>query len=191
MSGSNRRLTSRDYKGARSGSVEWRRWRELAIGLGVGLAVAVFVYVTDHRRGQNAEVVTPTPARRQASANPDPPPISASTDTEYSFYNRLPNFEVTVPEKERTARIETTAKVVQPGTYFLQVGSYREQAEAERIRAQLARLNIAASVQRVAVDSDVWHRVRVGPIKDLEQLNKTRAQLKAADLTSLVVKLEQ
>ena len=191
MSGSNRRLTSRDYKGARGGSVEWRRWREFAVGLGIGLAVALFVYVSDHRRGQVAEVVTPTPARRQAAANPDPPPISASTDTEYSFYNRLPNFEVTVPEKERTTRIETAARVVQPGTYFLQVGSYREQAEAERIRAQLARLNIAASVQRVAVDTDVWHRVRVGPIKDLEQLNKTRSQLKAADLNSLVVKLEQ
>lgn len=191
MSGSNRRLTSRDYKGARGGSVEWRRWRELAIGLALGLAVALFVYVSDHRRAQNAEIVTPTPARRQGAANPDPPPISASTDTDYSFYNRLPNFEVTVPEKERTARIDTTAKVVQPGTYFLQVGSYREQAEAERVRAQLSRLNIAASVQRVAVDNDVWHRVRVGPIKDLEQLNKTRAQLKSADLASLVVKLEQ
>jgi cell division protein FtsN len=191
VSGSNRRLTSRDYKGARGGSVEWRRWRELAIGLALGLAVALFVYVSDHRRAQNAEIVTPTPARRQGAANPDPPPISASTDTDYSFYNRLPNFEVTVPEKERTARIDTTAKVVQPGTYFLQVGSYREQAEAERVRAQLSRLNIAASVQRVAVDNDVWHRVRVGPIKDLEQLNKTRAQLKSADLASLVVKLEQ
>jgi cell division protein FtsN len=190
VSGANRRLTSRDYKGARGGSVEWRRWREFALGLALGLAVALFVFVSDHRRAQTAEVVTPTPARR-AAANPDPPPISASTDTDYSFYNRLPNFEVTVPEKERTARVETTAKVVQPGTYFLQVGSYREQAEAERIRAQLSRLNITASVQRVAVDNDVWHRVRVGPIKDLEQLNKTRAQLKAADLNSLVVKLEQ
>lgn len=191
MSGANRRLTSRDYKGARGGSVEWRRWRELAIGLGIGLSVALIVYVTDHRRGQTAEVVSPTPTRRQGAANPDPPPISASTDTEYSFYNRLPNFEVTVPEKERTARVDTAAKVVQPGTYFLQVGSYREQSEAERVRAQLARLAITASVQRVAVDNDVWHRVRVGPIKDLEQLNKTRAQLKSADLNSLVIKLEQ
>ena len=190
MSGSNRRLTSRDYKGARGGGMEWRRWRGFAGGLAAGLAVALFVYVTDHRHAQNAEVVSPT-ATRKAAANPDPAPISASTDTDYSFYNRLPNFEVTVPEKERTARVDNAAKVVQPGTYFLQVGSYREQAEAERIRSQLARLNITASVQRVAVDNDVWHRVRVGPIKDLEQLNKTRAQLKAADLNSLVVKLEQ
>jgi cell division protein FtsN len=187
----NRRLTSRDYKGARPGGVEWQRWRGFAFGLAAGLAVALFVYVSDHRNRQVAEVVAPTERRRSAAARTEPEPISASTDTDYSFYDRLPNFEVVVPEKERTARVDTTAKVVQPGTYFLQVGSYREQPEAERIRAQLARLGITATVQRVAVDNDVWHRVRVGPIKDLAQLNKTRAQLKAADLNSLVVKLEQ
>ena len=186
----NRRLTSRDYKGSRSGQVEWRRWREFGIGLGVGLVVAIVIYISDHRGAHVTEVVSPV-QNKGASAQPDTAPISASTDTEYSFYERLPNFEVVVPEKERTARVESGAKVVQPGTYFLQIGSYREQAEADRIRAQLAKLNINASVQRVAVDNDVWHRVRVGPIKDLEQLNRTRAQLKGADLNSLVIKLEQ
>lgn len=186
---SNRRHTSRDYKGARAGALPWQRWRELGIGLAAGLGVALFVYIGDHRGRQAAEVVTP--AARKSAAVTDAPPISASTDTDYSFYERLPNFEVVVPEKERTTRVEGAARVVQPGTYFLQIGSYRDQAVAERVRAQLARLNIAASVQRVAVDNDVWHRVRVGPIKDLEQLNRTRAQLKSADLSSLVVKLEQ
>lgn len=187
---SSRRLTSRDYKGTRNGGLEWRRWREFSIGLAAGLAVALFVYIGDHRGRQTAEVVTPAP-RKSATSNPDSAAISASTDTDYSFYDRLPNFEVVVPEKERTTRVEGSTRVVQPGTYFLQVGSYREQAEAERVRTQLARLNITASVQRVAVDNDVWHRVRVGPIRDLEQLNRVRAQLKAADLNSLVVKLEQ
>lgn len=187
---SNRRLTSRDYKGSRNGGLEWRRWREFGIGLAAGLAVALFVYVSDHRSGHTAEVVTPA-QRKGAAPNPDSAPISANTDTDYSFYERLPNFEVVVPEKERTARVASGAKVIQPGTYFLQVGSYRDQAEAERVRVQLERLNIIASVQRVAVDSDVWHRVRVGPVKDLEQLNKLRVQMKSADLDSLVVKLEQ
>lgn len=187
---SNRRLTSRDYKGARGGNLEWRRWREFGIGLGLGLAVALFIYVSDHRGKQPNEVMTPA-QRKSTAANADTAPISASTDTDYTFYHTLPNFEVVVSEKERSARVESNSKVVQPGTYFLQVGSYREQSEAERVRTQLARLNITASVQRVAVDSDVWHRVRVGPIKDLEQLNKMRAQMKAADLSSLVVRLEQ
>ena len=47
------------------------------------------------------------------------------SDTEYSFYDKLPSYEVVVPEKERGRRVDAAARVEQPGTYFLQVGSYR------------------------------------------------------------------
>jgi cell division protein FtsN len=46
-------------------------------------------------------------------------------------------------------------------------------------------------VQRVSVDSDVWHRVRIGPIRDLPQLNRLRQQLQASDLDSLVIRVDQ
>jgi len=62
---------------------------------------------------------------------------------------------------------------------------------AERVHAQLGKLGIDATVQRVAVDSDVWHRVRIGPIKDLAQLNRLRQQLHASDLDSLVIRVDQ
>ncbi len=102
----------------------------------------------------------------------------------------LPNFEMVVPEHEHGARGAPAAPVEQPGTYFLQVGSYRDAAVAERIRAQLAKLTIDATVQRVAVDTDVWHRVRIGPIRDLGQLNRLRQRLQAADLDSLVIRVD-
>ena len=73
--------------------------------------------------------------------------------------------------------------------YFLQAGSYRDFGEADRVRSQLARQDIAASVQRVAVDSDVWHRVRIGPVRDLTQLNHLRQQLQAADIDTLVIRV--
>jgi cell division protein FtsN len=98
---------------------------------------------------------------------------------------------VVVPEKERDVRrVDAQAKIDRPGTYFLQAGSYKAEADAERIRAQLARQDIPANVQRVAVDADVWFRVRVGPIKDLGQLNATRRQLQAADIDSLVIRVD-
>jgi cell division protein FtsN len=64
----------------------------------------------------------------------------------------------------------------------LQAGSYRRHEEADRIQAQLKKQGIDANVQRVAVDDDVWHRVRIGPITDLGELNRLRARLRAADL---------
>jgi len=57
------------------------------------------------------------------------------------------------------------------------------------VRAQLALQGIEAKVQRVAVDADVWHRVRIGPISNLDELNKLRRQLQAADVDALVIRI--
>ena len=81
------------------------------------------------------------------------------------------------------------AKIERPGVYVLQVGSYRNESDAERVRAQLAREGVDAKVQRVAVDADVWHRVRIGPISNLDELNKVRRQLQAAEVDALVIRV--
>jgi cell division protein FtsN len=104
----------------------------------------------------------------------------------------LPNFEVVVPEKDREVSRErdtAPAKIERPGVYVLQAGSYRKQEEADRICAQLKLQGIEANVQRVAVDDDVWHRVRIGPITDLAELNRLRTRLRAADLDALVIRV--
>lgn len=108
----------------------------------------------------------------------------------FDFYQMLPRFEVVVPEREHGSRPSPAAQIDRPGIYFLQVGSYRDAAVAERIRGEVARLGITATVQRVAVDTDVWHRVRIGPIRDLSLLNRLRRQLQASKLDSLVIRVE-
>jgi cell division protein FtsN len=39
------------------------------------------------------------------------------------------------------------------------------------------------------VDADVWHRVRIGPISNLDELNKVRRQLQAAEVDALVIRV--
>ncbi len=103
----------------------------------------------------------------------------------------LPNFEVVVPEKDKEVKRDLTpaAKIERPGVYVLQAGSYRNEADANRVRAQLALQGVEAKVQRVAVDADVWHRVRVGPISSLDELNRLRRQLQAAEVDALVIRV--
>jgi cell division protein FtsN len=190
---SNRRLTSRDYKGAHRGSFDLRRWREFGGGLALGLAVALAVYVSDHRDHKQAPIISPTAqhdAASEAGAGATPA-VAAAENTDFSFYDRLPKFEVVVPEKERSTRLNVDTRIDKPGTYFLQIGSYRDADEAQRVQAQLARQDIIANVQRVAVDNDVWHRVRVGPIRDLAELNRLRTLLQSADKPVLVVNVTQ
>ena len=119
------------------------------------------------------------------------PAASHPADERYDFYEMLPHFEVVVPEKERDVERKDlpTARVERPGVYVLQAGSYRNLSDAERVRAQLAKVGVEANVQRVAVDKDVWHRVRVGPIKDLNELNRVRKQLQAADVDAIVIRI--
>jgi cell division protein FtsN len=81
------------------------------------------------------------------------------------------------------------AKIERPGVYVLQAGSYRNQEDAERVRTQLSLQGIDAKVQRVAVDNDVWHRVRIGPISDINELNRVRKQLQAAEVDGLVIRV--
>jgi len=198
---SNRRLTAKDYKTVRRGGLDFTRLREFGLGLGLGLLVTLVVYVGDHRGGPPAAEASvdragpALPAARRAAAK-DAAGVDATHDAvenaggNYDFYEMLPKFEVVVPEKEHGAHVDAAARIDRPGTYFLQAGSYRNAADAERIQAQLARQNISANVQRVALDADVWYRIRIGPIKDLNQLNRVRQQLQAAEIVSLVIRVE-
>ncbi len=196
---SQRRLTARDFKGARRSGFDFARWREFGIGLGAGLIVALVIYVGDRRAPPTGEVDAPKPEKRRPAAARDAGDAAGTAAAadgadsgagHYDFYEMLPKFEVVVPEKERDVRrVDSAARVDQPGVYFLQAGSYRDYNEADRVRAQLARQDIQASVQRVAVDADVWHRVRIGPIRDLAQLNRLRQQLQAADIDTLVIRV--
>jgi cell division protein FtsN len=189
---SQRRLTARDFKGARRDGLDLRRWREFGIGLAAGLVVALVIYVGDRRARPMPELAAPRAAQHPAASAGDAGDAAGGTEGAgpYDFYEMLPKFEVVVPEKERDVRrVDAAARVDQPGVYFLQAGSYRDFNEADRVRAQLARQDIQASVQRVAVDADVWHRVRIGPIRDLAQLNRLRQQLQAADIDTLVIRV--
>ena len=163
------------------------------MGLALGLSLSLFVLVWQNYREKNvakavAEVPRPEPRPEKSPAAGDVEDNAKS----YGFYDMLPNFEVVVPEKDReVSRERDTApvKIERPGAYVLQAGSYRKQEEADRIRAQLKLQGIDADVQRVAVDDDVWHRVRIGPITDLNELNRLRARLRAADLDALVIRV--
>jgi cell division septation protein DedD len=202
VSGHGQRLTSRDYKRARRGQfgLDFTRWREFGIGLAVGLCVAGIIYVADHRASEAPPAERPVPRRAAAetaaaAAAADAAVAAGAENTspaegKYDFYHMLPKFEVVVPEKERGTRVAPAAQIDRPGVYFLQAGSYRDVNVAERVRAQLGKLGIEATVQRVAVDADVWHRVRIGPIHDLAQLNKLRAKLQQSDLDALVIRVD-
>ena len=186
------RQTHRDYKTNHRRAMDFGRLREFGVGAlaGVVFASVVFVYVGGrHQPNRDAADVPHPDPHRQAPADPDAGTAQASE--KYDFYQMLPNFEVVVPEKEKDVKrdLPATAKIERPGVYVLQAGSYRNESDADRVAQQLSKEGIDAKVQRVAVDTDVWHRVRIGPITKLDELNKLRKQLQAAEVEAIVIRV--
>jgi cell division protein FtsN len=98
----------------------------------------------------------------------------AKKPIDYKFYEILPEFTVEVPE----GKADKTKPMETPGTYILQVGSFRSSNEADSLKAELALLGIVSNVQAVAVDGKSWHRVRIGPYRELDRLNQIRRTLR-------------
>jgi len=186
---SRQRISARDFKhGRRRGGLDLGRYRQFGAGLAVGLAVAVGVFVFEHRAAPElAETVEP-----EAPGKPEP--VSGieveAPEEQFDFYDMLPKFEVVLPE-ERDVRRDQPAPVTQAGTYMIQAGSFTNETDALRRKQVLSKLGIEAAVQRVAIDADVRHRVRIGPIKDLARLNAVRNQLRTADIEILLSRLPE
>jgi cell division protein FtsN len=116
---------------------------------------------------------------------------AASTATHYDFYKILPSFQVVIPgqDKEVKSGSPATTPVDQPGSYILQVGSFPNFADADKMKATLALQGIESSIQQVQVNNgSTWNRVRIGPIKDLKQLNSIRTKLAQDHIDPLVIK---
>lgn len=177
-------MGTRDYKRTRGRGGSLSGTTGFALGLVVGLAIGLAIYLLDRPR-PDADDRSRTPASTRATES-----APAEPEQSYDFYEMLPNFEVVVPEREQDVKMDAPAvQVEKSGAYVLQVGSYRAESEADRVRAQLALQGIESRVQRVSVDADTWHRVRVGPISDLEELNRVRTRLREAEMDVLVIRV--
>ena len=104
----------------------------------------------------------------------------------FDFYQLLKDQEVTVPDSIAQELANQSAKDI---TYLLQAGSFRNSADADRLRAQLLLLNLTATIEKVkASNGDDWHRVIVGPFESRSKLAKARSILASNEIDSLLLK---
>lgn len=168
----------------------------MLFGLAIGLSVAFAIYVKDREDAAMPQSAARQPASMLAPVEEDavirkaePEPQKAA-EPRFSFYRMLPNFEVVIPEEEADVSRDRQLDVVQdPGTYVLQAGSFSAQADADRRRAELALLGVESRIQRVTIDDRTYHRVRIGPVNDLDELNLIRDRLRQAQIDVLRIRL--
>ena len=170
-------------------------WVWMLFGLAIGLSVAFAIYV---RGGKPAapQPVTRQPASLESAiddngeASPAGTAEQGPTESRFTFYDMLPNFEVVIPEQEPDVKADVEPRaIVKPGLYILQAGSFTRFEDADRRRAELALHGIESSIQRVTIDDKTYHRVRIGPMDDLEKLNLLRSRLRTAKIDVIRIRL--
>ena len=75
-------------------------------------------------------------------------------------------------------------------TYLLQVGSFRRNEDADRLKAQLALLGFEAKVERARINAkDTRYRVRSGPYRDTQAVDKARQRLVENGFNGIVIRI--
>ena len=155
----------------------------LLLGVGLSVGVAVMVKGSDSpfvsKVTQAPKVEAPSASEASTDAIPEDDNLDAQGKPRFDFYTILPGTESKVTEQEiKQKETEAEKNTKSTDAYFLQVGAFQTEQEADNMKAKLALLGVEAIVQTAAIpDKGTWHRVRVGPFGDLEQINKTRAEL--------------
>jgi cell division protein FtsN len=187
---------SRDYKGNdRKGSSRSNGgslFAGILIGLVLGLAVALGVawYINK----------MPTPFQPKAPAAKSESPKAAASDPvktpektvrpedakpRFDFYKILPGVEE--PATDQQLR-ETKAAARE--SFYLQAGAFQNAPDADNLKARLALIGVQASIQTTTLpDRGVWHRVRLGPYGNVEELNRTRDTLKKNGIDTTLIKV--
>lgn len=179
-------------------------WLWMLGGLGIGLFVALLVYInnntdvahkTDLSASLNKIFDEGVKATRKAGEKTKAKVAQAIKESrpKFDFYTILPELEVAIPEEELIKKAHSGKKAMRgkndASRYILQAGSFRNPAQADRLKAQLAMQGIVANIQPVKInDHDTWYRVRIGPLHNIATLNRTRRRLQENHIASMVVK---
>jgi cell division protein FtsN len=106
------------------------------------------------------------------------------------FYTILPGKEEVVPDKDvsKSTASGSASRVV----YYLQAGAFQAATDADNLKARLALAGLEAQIQTATLpDNSIWHRVRLGPYTNAQDLEKARAALKENKIDNAVIKVNE
>jgi cell division protein FtsN len=166
----------------------------------VGLVLGVMGGMLGMRLYQSSQVDRQAP-QTQPSAAVECPPAEQSPATaahyptrdaeDFNFYGVLEKVPVTPvrpdlehpPMPPAQAPAPPAPTVAKGKPFYLQVASFKAEADADALRAKIVLAGGAAEVVAMDIpDKGTYFRVRVGPFADQEELGRTRQQLQEAGI---------
>lgn len=141
------------------------------------------------RDAPKPEPVKPAPTGEQATA----PAPNTATEGKFSLYDLLPGRppQTSTPAKEPTGGVVKEAPADNAGKtiYFLQVGAYENDAEADTMSAKLALMGFEAKTSKFDRDGKTLRRVRIGPLHQQEDVERIRTALSNNKIEASVIRV--
>ena len=173
---------------AKGGAEKSKAFASLVVGMVIGVSIAGIVawyLVQKNPASFNSPPVArelPKPESQVITPTPAPVAPAAPAQQQYEFYRVLPDkSESAAAPKPAPAAPKPQPKPAGDATpYLVQAGSFQHAEDAEKLKARLALAGFEASIQSVNIpDKGLWHRVRLGPYKGLNEANAAIASLKS------------
>ncbi|MGB6243062.1 MAG: SPOR domain-containing protein [Castellaniella sp.] len=115
----------------------------------------------------------------QPAAKPATPPPAVAAAPKPSAALSLPPPPAPPPNKP-AANTQTT--------YFLQTGAFRSNSEAQAMLARVVLLGLPVRIEPGESNGAAINRVRVGPFKGIDEMNRARAKLGDEKIESSVIR---
>jgi cell division protein FtsN len=167
----------------------------LVLGLSVALGVAWYINKMPNpfREKSQAPQVPVSPKAAPPAKTVDP--AAADKGPRFTFPEILKGeggADKSNSKAEKTEKNDTASTPAPREAFFLQAGSFQNAPDADNLKARLALVGIEAAIQTTNLsDKGVWHRVRIGPYADVEELNRVRSVLKQNGVDAALVKVRE
>jgi len=128
-----------------------------------------------------ADAPAPGPETAAVASVPAEPP-----KPRFDFYTMLP--QQTLEDAVEPAGVASPPAGPTAESYLLQAGSFRQQEDAERRRAELLLLGLQPRVEESDSDTGHWFRVYLGPYGSHTEMSRAKGLMAAQDIDSLLLK---
>ncbi|PXX35464.1 MULTISPECIES: SPOR domain-containing protein [Burkholderia] len=153
----------------------------------------------------NGVAVAPKPADTTPPKKPQPPQQQQAGEDDLARFAAQKQAQQAAAQKQQQQQqaantpkptsSATAAAAAKPPTasdantgYFLQVGAYKTEGDAEQQRARLGFQGFESKVSKRDVSGVTYFRVRVGPFSKFEDMNSARQRLSDAGVDTAVIR---
>lgn len=181
-------------------------WMLSGIALGLLVGLGMYFYTSHNQSAvitENVADEVPVAEVADEAGMQEPDPISVVIESArleqqdrkratFSYYAVLPNLEldVTVPPSAKDVSkesLDTEKMILKPGSYILQIASFRTQDQARRSQVNLHKKGVETHIEKRRIKGNDWFRVFAGPTEQSEQIDQWKRLVQKSGYKPLIV----